>query len=106
MSGGSDGSAVGATMGAADVVWRRAGRVAVVESTDRVALLNLDRPAEPPRILEGSAATIWWAVDGERATAEVVRSVASSFGLEPAEVEADVVAFVGSLAAVGLLEAP
>ncbi len=99
------GAAVGAAVGAADVVWRRAGGLAVVESTDRVALLNLDRLAEPPRILEGSAATIWWAVDGERATAGVVRAVASSFGMEPADVEADVVAFLGSLAAVGLLEA-
>jgi Coenzyme PQQ synthesis protein D (PqqD) len=44
-------------------------------------------------------------LDGVRATTDVVVSVAESFGVEAAEVQADVVAFLESLAASGLLEA-
>ena len=60
------------------------------------------RPAADPR---GSAAAIWRAVDGVRSTPAVVESVAESFGVPAAEVEADVVAFLDSLASAGLLEA-
>ncbi len=92
------------TPGAA-VVWRHARSLAVVESPDRVALVDLARLAEPPRVLEGSAAVIWQAVDGERTPAEVVRSVAASFEAEPGDIEVDVVAFLESLADAGLIEA-
>lgn len=87
-------------------VWRHSGRAAVVDSGDRIALLDLDHLADPPRVLEGSAAAIWRAVDGVRTTPMVVESVAGSYGVPPAELEADVLAFLDSLATAGLLEGP
>lgn len=89
--------------GAGQAVWRHKGDVAVVDSGDRIAVLDLASLADPPRILEGSAAAIWRAVDGGRAAPEVVESVAESFGVETAEIEADVVTFLLSLASAGLL---
>ncbi len=44
-------------------------------------------PADPPRILEASAAVIWRAVDGTRSISAVIASVAGEFGLPSAEVE-------------------
>ncbi len=66
-------------------------------------MLDLTSLAVPPRILEGPAAAIWRAVDGENAASEVVASVAASFGVETAEIESDVVTFLASLASAGLL---
>jgi len=88
-----------------EAVWRHRGEVAAVDSGDRVAVLDLTSLAVPPRILEGPAAAIWRAVDGERATPEVAQAVAQSFGVEAAEIEADVLAFLASLSSAGLLEA-
>jgi len=89
--------------GAGVAVWRHTEDVAVVDSGDRVAVLDLASLAVPPRILEGSAAAIWRAVDGERTALQVVESVAKSFGAETAEIKADVVTFLASLASAGLL---
>lgn len=89
--------------GAGQTVWRHNEDVAVVDSGDRVVVLDLASLAVPPRILEGSAAAIWRAVDGERATPEVVESVAESVGVKAAEIEADVVTFLASLASAGLI---
>jgi hypothetical protein len=91
--------------GPGEAVWRHQGDLAVVDSGDRVVVLDLASLAVPPQILEGSAAAIWRAVDGERATPEVVDSVAESFGVEAAEIEHDVTTFLASLATAGLLEA-
>ncbi len=67
-------------------MWRHAGSLAVVETEDRVAVLDLEHLADPPRILEGSAAAIWKAVDGVRSAPVVVESVAESFGVQASDV--------------------
>ena len=89
----------------AEVVWQHAETLAVIESDDRVALLDLKRPSDPPRVLEGSAAAIWKAVDGERPVSDVVDAVAEAFEVEASDVRGDVQDFLGSLASAGLLEA-
>ena len=85
-------------------MWRHRADLAVVDSDDRVVVLDLHQLAVPPRILEGSAAEIWRTLDGVRPTSTVVTEVGRSFGVEPSDVEADVVAFLGSLASAGLIE--
>ena len=91
--------------GAGQTVCRHTEDVAVVDSGDRVVVLDLASLAVPPRILEGSAAAIWRAVDGERTNSEVVGTVAKSSGVDAAEIEHDVTTFLASLATAGLLEA-
>jgi hypothetical protein len=76
-----------------------------VTSAGRVALLDLARPAAPAQVLEGPAAAIWGALDGTRATADIVAVVAGEFGLAPDAVRADVEGFLASLAERGLVEA-
>lgn len=89
--------------GSDDAVWSHAPDLAVVDSPERVVLLNLRRPAEPARILLGTAAEIWRTIDGERAQREVVERMASSYGVGPAEVLSDVVSFCVDLEHDGLL---
>ena len=90
---------------AGEIVWRHKPALAEVPSEGRVALLDLDDLAEPPRVLQGSGAAIWSAVNGGRTTSQVVEAVAEEFGLTAVEVRADVVEFLGSLADLGLLVA-
>lgn len=82
---------------------RHKAELALVESADRLAVLDLDAPGEPPVVLAGAARAVWAAVDGERALAEVVTVVAASYGVEEAVVETDVRAFVADLLDRGLL---
>lgn len=72
-------------------------------SHGRWVVVDLAAPAVPPRVLAEAAAVIWGAVDGLRDTEGVVREVAAQVGLEPDAVRADVVVFLESLAADGLL---
>lgn len=76
----------------------------MVESLDRVALVDLRNLAAPPVVLEASAARIWSVIDGLLTTDDVVEAVAGSFGIATADVRDDVVAFLGTLAAAGLIE--
>lgn len=87
-----------------DIVWRHKPRLAVVVSEARVAILDLDHLAQPAQVLEGSAAAIWRAVDGECSTSKVAASVAAEFEVKPSRVESDVVIFLNTLASHGLLE--
>jgi hypothetical protein len=90
---------------AGEIVLRHKYALAAVSSEGRVAILDLDDLAEPPRILEGTAAAIWSAVDGARTTSLLVAAVAEEFGLTAAEVRTDVVEFLEYLADLGLLVA-
>jgi hypothetical protein len=87
----------------ADQVWAQSGSLAQVPSEGRVAMIDLDRLADPPMVLEGTAASIWAAIDGHRTVAEVVDVVAGEYSLPPDDIRADVEAFVADLAARGLV---
>jgi hypothetical protein len=90
--------------GAGDaVVWAQSASLAQVPSEGRVAMIDLDRPADPPMVLEGTAAAIWAAIDGERTLAGVVAVVAEAYGLPAEQVRGDVEAFVADLAERGLV---
>ena len=84
-------------------VWQRSPALAVIESEDRVAVVDLDRPGAPPRILEGSAAMVWAAIDGTRTTAQVVDEVTGSHAGPAAALEAGVLSFLSDLADAGLI---
>jgi hypothetical protein len=84
-------------------VWSHSSDVAYVEEEDRVVLVDLTRPADPPQIFNGSAATIWLAVDGQRDEDAVVAHVAQAYGVEGVEVAVEVRTFLGELDARGLL---
>jgi hypothetical protein len=86
------------------VLRHRAG-VAFVASPDRVALLDLERPAEPASLLVGTAAGIWLAIDGGRSVEGIADRLAEVHGVAPCVVRGDVEAFVAELLARGLLEA-
>lgn len=84
--------------------WRRRDRVAQVESADRVALLDLDRPERPPLVLEGSAAVIWGLLDGSRDETGLCADVAARFAVEVDEVAGPTRDFLSRLHELGLVE--
>lgn len=84
--------------------WARVRDLAVVESPSRAAILDLRALANPPIILEGTAAAIWWLVDGTRRTEEIVTEVASAYDITAAEVAEQVAAFLEELADQHLVE--
>jgi hypothetical protein len=83
--------------------WSHAPDVAYVEEEDRVVLVDLRHPADPPQILNGSAATIWLAIDGQRDDEAVIDHVAEAYGVERVEVAEQVRSFLADLDARGLL---
>jgi hypothetical protein len=86
-------------------IWRHRDDVAWTEGVDRVVVLDLRRPTEPgPMAFEGSAATIWTALDGVRDTDAVIAFVAETYELEPAVVDAEVRSFLVDLKGRDLIE--
>ena len=53
--------------------------------------------------LEGTARTIWGAIDGTSDRTGIVRRVADEFGAAPSEISADIHAFLDDLVAAGLI---
>lgn len=86
------------------VVVAKGDDVAVASSPQRVTLLDLAHLERPPVVLEGSAAVIWHAIDGERDLPGIVDAVAEEVGVEADVVHDDVVAFVDQLVGLGLLQ--
>lgn len=84
-------------------VWTQSPTIAQVPSQGRVAMIDLDRLGDPPMVLEGTAASIWAAIDGHRSVAQVVDVVAAEYALPAEDIRADVEAFVADLAARGLV---
>lgn len=82
---------------------RRSSELAVVDSGDRVAVLNLERLAQPPAVMEGTGAAVWQAIGDGGTLAEVTARVAATYEVPPAAIEADVAAFVESLLELGLV---
>lgn len=83
--------------------WRHSPDVAQVVDGDRFVVLDLARPATPPRVLSGPAAVIWSCVDGLRGTPAVAEAVAASVEVSVEEVHDDVAAFLTELRDSGLL---
>ncbi|MET3721631.1 PqqD family protein [Arthrobacter sp. UYEF21] len=86
------------------MTWHRSRCVAEVraQSTNRVALLHLD--ATQPVVLEGTAATIWDLIDGERTEQSIVAELQTSFEDAAGQMQSQVEAFLASLAAQQLIE--
>ena len=83
---------------------RRSSELAVVERDDHAVILDLRRLDDPDPIqLDGTALTIWRAIDGRRDRAAIVAAVASAHGVEPTVVEPDVATFLDDLARRGIL---
>lgn len=85
-------------------VWMQSSSLAQVPSEGRVAMIDLDRLAAPPMVLEGTAAAIWAAIDGRRTVAEVVDLVAEEYALAADDIRTDVEAFLADLAERGLVQ--
>lgn len=85
-------------------VWRRGFHVAEVRSDDlqTVALVQLD--AGTPKVLNGTAATIWCLMDGQRSQDDISATLVAEFddaeGIIPSQVEA----FFEALAEESLVE--
>ena len=78
--------------------------MAVVESPGRVVVLDLAHPTTArPLVMEGTAAAIWHALAEPATVAQVAGQVAADFGVPAADVDADVLAFLGELETLGLL---
>ncbi|GAA2239652.1 PqqD family protein [Herbiconiux moechotypicola] len=88
-------------MTATDLIWRHSPDVAWTQSHDRVFLLNLGGPDELPSALEGSGSRIWLELNGKRSVAEVIEDLATSFDVDGAAIEDEVLEFVESLAVIG-----
>ncbi|MBX3089095.1 MAG: PqqD family protein [Cryobacterium sp.] len=85
-------------------LWRRGADVASVDSGARTAVLNLGNDRDStPRILEGTAASIWRLIDGAHDTDGLVRELANSYGVNSKQIKPDVEAFLESLASEGLI---
>lgn len=83
--------------------WRHHQNVARVDSENRAVLLNLDRPDQPPVILDGVARLIFDAVDGTRDTDEVIAVLQEQFP-HAHRIDEDVRACLESFADVGIIE--
>ena len=80
-----------------NLVWCRRGSLACVQSSDRAVVLDLDRLSAPPRIFEGSAATIWATIEAPCTTEDVVTALAQAFGIDSKDIESDVADFLEQL---------
>jgi hypothetical protein len=88
------------------MVWKRGGLVAEVrtEQQGRVALLHLD--ATQPVVLEGTAATIWNLIDGQRSEQSILAELEATFEDRSGQMQAQVENFLAGLEAQCLIEAP
>ena len=85
-------------------VWTKASLVAevLVGAEARVALLHLD--ADQPVVLEGTAATIWMMIDGQRSEDQIVNEIQRDFPDSGPEVREHVIGFLRSLEGQRLVE--
>lgn len=91
----------------AEPSWRVREDVAVTGNTGRFVVLSLaDLSGAVPLAMEGSAATIWEKIARSRGTTatRLVEMVADEVGLTPADISADVLAFLDSLREQKLFE--
>ena len=86
-------------------VWRRVEHAAYVDSGERVVVLDLDHLDRPPYVFEGTAASVWGCLDGDRTESEIVEDLAEAYGVEATVVAVDVRQFVDRLRDLGLVVA-
>ncbi len=92
--------------------WRISDDAAfVLTSPERVVVLNLAEPAEPPRALLGTAASTWHALVGEGgdlrpwvAEQDLLSDLATAYATEATVIADDVRALLNDLAAAGYLQ--
>ncbi|MFE6995705.1 PqqD family peptide modification chaperone [Microbacterium sp. NPDC057659] len=79
--------------------WRLDPRVAWTGGADRAVVLGLADPQAQPLALEASAHAVWQVLSerGSIGQGELLREVAAGFDVEPANIEADVVALLEGL---------
>ncbi|WP_320536364.1 PqqD family protein [Pseudarthrobacter sp. IC2-21] len=88
----------------ARLAWRRSTLVAEVRSGPcRIALLQLD--AAQPVVLEGTAATIWELIDGERNEQAILAELEARFEDANDHMQAQVADFLANLQDQHLIEA-
>ena len=87
------------------MIWRHSGHVAQVctKPQARVVLLHLD--ATRPVVLEGTAATIWNLIDGQRSEQSILAELEATFEDRSGQMQAQVEDFLASLEAQRLIEA-
>ncbi|WP_458781212.1 PqqD family protein [Arthrobacter sp. D3-16] len=73
------------------------------KSMCRVALLHLD--ANQPVVLEGTAATIWELIDGQRTEQSILAELEATFEDQSGQMQSQVEQFLASLEAQRLIEA-
>lgn len=83
--------------------WHRSPDLAVVESEGRVAVLHLAHLGRDPLILEGTAHAIWRALTAYDDLDALNAAVAADFGMDPADTRDQVLSFLESLEAAGVL---
>lgn len=85
-------------------VWRRAPFVAEVrsETSDTIAVLQLD--TDQPRVLNGTAATIWALIDGHRSQSEIVAQLCEEYDDADGLISAHVENFMAILSSELLIE--
>jgi hypothetical protein len=85
-------------------VWRRGVHVAEVRSDDlqTVALVQLD--AGTPKVLDGTAATIWCLMDGQRSQDDISAILVEEFDDAEGIIPSQVGAFFEALAEEALVE--
>lgn len=66
--------------------------------------LILDRKHEEVHQLNNTASYVWQRCDGKTSVAEIARSMAHDFCIQPADVEADVAVLIDQLSVLRLLE--
>lgn len=82
----------------------KCAEVAVVDSGDRVVVLDLAETASGvPRALEGSGGDIWRLIDGVRSDKELVGELSHSYNVGTEAISTDVIAFLEQLEHEGLI---
>ena len=87
------------------MIWHHSSHVAQVrnEHRTRVALLHLDE--NQPVVLEGTAATVWELIDGQRTEQSILAELEAIFEDQSGQMQVQVENFLASLEAQRLIEA-
>ncbi|MGH3332593.1 MAG: PqqD family protein [Nocardioidaceae bacterium] len=82
--------------------WQQADDIAVVDNDERVVILALGRPGEPPVVLSGSGARIWRCLDASCSQEQLVDRVAETYAVERDRIRAEVESFLAELQGLGV----
>lgn len=84
-------------------VWHVSADVACVRSPDggRVAVLHLEQ--DVPVILEGTAASVWNALDGTRTETEIIEELARDYSTDSSAIHGDAMGLIHDLSSKGMI---